>query len=89
MWQHTNGINVVTGAVRAFFASGGRYTRACRHDLVPGRDLVDYGIEQQASILEHFFLTRGHAAARCGEVLRRFLEDPRHPRRRLAARRRR
>ncbi len=89
VWQHSNGINVVRGAVRAFFASGGRYTRAYRYHLVPGRDLVEYGIEQQASILEHFFLTRGHAAVRYGEVLRRFLEDPRYPRRRLPARRRR
>ncbi len=95
VWQHTNGINVMAGAVRAFFASGGRYTRAYHYQLAPGRDLVEYGIEQQASILEHYFLTRGHAALRYGEVLQRFLADPRYPRdrrdrrHRLTARRRR
>ena len=89
VWQHRNGINVVAGAVRAFFAAGGRYDRAYRYQLVKGRDLVQYGIEQQASILEHYFLTRGHAALRFGEVLRLFVADPGYPRRHVTARRRR
>ncbi len=89
VWQHRSGINVVAGAVRALLASGGRYARAYRYQLVEGRDLVQYGIEQQASILEHYFLTRGHAALRYGEVLRRFLADPGYARRHLSARRRR
>jgi hypothetical protein len=87
VWQYVNGINVIGGAVRAFFASGGRYGRAYRYRLQPDRDLTDYGIEQQASILEHYFLARGFAAAAYGQVLRRFLDDPRYPRRRLARRR--
>jgi len=80
VWQHSNGIDVIAGAMRAFIATGGRYGRAYRYELRPGRDLLDYGIEQQASILEHYFLARGQAAARFGGVLRRFLADPRYPR---------
>jgi hypothetical protein len=86
VWQHKSGIDVIAGAVGAFLASGGRYQRAYLYELAPGRDLIDYGIEQQASILEDFFLARGHAAARFHDVLGRFLADPRYPR---ALRRRR
>jgi hypothetical protein len=49
VWQHTSGIDVIAGAVGAFLASGGRYHRAYRYQLTAGRDLIDYGIEQQAS----------------------------------------
>jgi hypothetical protein len=88
VWQHAVGINVVAGAVRAFFATGGRYARAYAYRLLPGRDLLDYGIEQQASILEHYFLARGQTAARYASVLRRFLADPAYPLRRRARPRR-
>lgn len=83
VWQYESGIAVIAGAVRAFVVSGGRYTRAYRYVLLPGRDLLNYGIEQQASILEHYFLARAAGdAARFAGVLRRFLVDPRYPRRR-------
>jgi hypothetical protein len=85
VWQYVNGIGVVRGAMRALVASGGRYGRAYRYRLVPGRDLTDYGIEQQAAILEHYFLAHGFAAAAYADVLRRFLDDPRYPRRRARA----
>lgn len=85
VWQYESGIAVIAGAVRAFFATGGRYSRAYRYRLAPGRDLTDYGIEQQASILEHYFLARGQEAARFAGVLKQFLADPRYPRRRTAA----
>lgn len=82
VWQYESGIAVIAGAIRAFVASGGRYTRAYRYSLAPERDLIEYGIEQQASILEHYFLARrARAEARFAGVLRRFLADPRYPRR--------
>jgi hypothetical protein len=88
VWQAAVGINVIAGAVRAFFASGGRYTRAYHYRLLPDRDLIDYGIEQQASILEHYFLAGPRDQPRFASVLRRFLADPSYPlRRRRAARR--
>lgn len=80
VWQHVNGMNVIAGALRAFLVSRGRYQRAYRYELAPGRDLMDYGIEQQATILEHYFLARGSAASRFQGVLGRFLADPRYPR---------
>jgi hypothetical protein len=80
VWQHQNGIAVFSGAVRALVASGGRYSRAYYYDLVPGRDLIEYGVEQQAMILEHYFLASGPDAAEFDDVLRRFLHDPRYPR---------
>ena len=91
VWQYESGIAVIAGAVRAFFATGGRYGRAYRYQLEAGRDLIDYGIEQQASILEHYYLARDRgrdAADRFTAVLRRFLADPRYPRQRRTAARR-
>jgi len=79
VWQAAVGINVIAGAVRAFFAARGRYTRAYSYRLLPDRDLVDYGIEQQASILEHYFLARRRDQLRFASVLRRFLADPSYP----------
>lgn len=84
VWQTAVGIDVIAGAVRAFFATGGRYTRAYLYRLLPGRDLIDYGIEQQASILEHYYLARPRDQPRFAAVLRRFLADPRYPLRRRA-----
>ncbi|HWM88560.1 MAG TPA: hypothetical protein VNO33_22045 [Kofleriaceae bacterium] len=88
VWQNANGIGVLIGALRALLVNGGRYGRAYRYDLVDGRDLLDYGIEQQASILEHYFLSGGQDERYSG-VLRRFLEDPRYPRRLIPTPRRR
>ncbi len=85
VWQYESGIAVVAGALRAFLANGGRYARAYRYQLAPGRDLIDYGIEQQASILEHYFLARGKETARFTGVLSRFLADPHYPRQRPRA----
>lgn len=82
VWQHDAGIDVVAGAMRALVTTGGRYGRAYDYRLDPRRDLLDYGIEQQASILEHYFLAREgiRDRERFGAVLRRFLVDPRYPR---------
>ena len=88
VWQHDAGIDVVAGAMRALVATGGRYGRAYEYRLDLRRDLLDYGIEQQASILEHYYLARelDRDGDRFHAVLRRFLADPRYPR---ALRRRR
>ena len=82
VWQYENGIPIVAGAVRAFLGSGGRYARVYRYRLVPGRDLLAYGIEQQASIIEHYFLASRRQSAVFAGVLARFLADPRYPRHR-------
>src|SRR6266545_7904031 len=84
VWQYASGVNVISGAMRALVDTGGRYTRAYHYVLARGRDLTDYGIEQQAAILEDYYLAlaRGPEAARFAGVLRRFLADPRYARRR-------
>ena len=84
VWQYTSGVDVLGGALRALLSTRGRYARAYRYELAPGRDLLDYSIEQQATILEDYYLARGRAAARFDGVLRRFLADPRYARRRLS-----
>jgi len=83
VWQSANGVNVFAGAMRALVATGGRYRRAYQYVLAPGRDLIDYGIEQQATSLEDYYLARGPEVARFAGVLRRFFADPRYARRRL------
>lgn len=80
VWQHDSGIDVLAGAMRALVATGGRYGRAYAYRLDPRRDLLDYGVEQQASILEHYYLARDLDRDRFDAVLRRFLADPRYPR---------
>ncbi len=52
VWQHQSGINLIVGGVIEFLRQGGDYGRAYPYRLVAGRDLLDYGIEQQASIVE-------------------------------------
>ena len=80
IWQRASGIHVAARAIAAFIRHGGRYDQSYQYRLAPGRDLLDYGIEQQASILADYFLARGAAALRYQAVLRRFLADPKYAR---------
>ena len=88
VWQRANGVNVVAEAALTLLATRGRYIRAYRYDLVPGRDLLDYAVEQQATILEDYFvwlesgrLAGGRAPADYQDALRRFRADPTYARR--------
>jgi hypothetical protein len=82
VWQRQNGIDVT--------ACG-----PCTYTLAPDRDLLDYGTEQAACILEDYFLIRNHALpprhlqdpvsekhrdALYSTVLERFLADPKYVR---------
>jgi hypothetical protein len=80
VWQRASGMHVAAQAIAAFIRHGGRYDRTYPYRLSPGRDLLDYGIEQQASILADYFLARGADVRRYREVLRRFLADPKYAR---------
>lgn len=93
VWQRANGINVVAEAALTLLATRGRYIRAYRYDLVPGRDLLDYAVEQQATILEDYFVwlasgraSHGRAPADYQDALRSFLADPTYARRGSRAR---
>jgi hypothetical protein len=95
VWQRANGVNVVAEAALTLLATRGRYLRAYRYTLVPGRDLLDYTVEQQATILEDYYrwlargrLMYGRAPADYHDALKRFLSDPSYARRARAPLRR-
>ncbi len=55
VWQHANGIDVMVYCLEELLQHGGDYEATYPYTLVDGRDLADYGIEQQASILEDHY----------------------------------
>lgn len=97
VWQHANGVDLLAHAIALLVKHEGAYGDAYRYRLVAGRDLADYGIEQQASILQDYFMTRTgrglpmHLANRglsreqrdalYAAVLRKLLADPRYAQR--------
>jgi predicted small lipoprotein YifL len=96
VWQFANGIDLVARAVAEYAKYRGDYEKAYPYRLEPGRDLADYGMEQQASILEDYYLVtavhdgpyrmenRGLSERARAElfagVLRKFLADARYAR---------
>lgn len=56
VWQHQNRVlRVRTSAVRLMIRHGFRYAHAYRYTLAPMRDLLDYNLEQQATIIEDYY----------------------------------
>ena len=96
VWQYASGIDLVARAVAEYAKYRGAYEKAYPYRLEVGRDLVDYGMEQQASILEDYYLitvdrdgpyrmeNRGLSARERDElyagVLRKFHADARYVR---------
>ncbi|HTM23176.1 MAG TPA: hypothetical protein VL172_21795 [Kofleriaceae bacterium] len=91
VWQYQSGVNLIVGGVVEFLRRGGRYDQAYPYHLAAGLDLLDYGIEQQASIVEdqvriHAGLSTRQLAAdglsererdkRYAAILRRLYADP-------------
>lgn len=56
VWQHANGMDLIGQSVVEFTKYRGAYEKAYPYELARGRDLVDYGMEQQASIVEDYYL---------------------------------
>lgn len=56
VWQFANGMDLVSEGFYEFTKHRGAYEKAYPYELVRGRDLVDYGMEQQASIIEDYFV---------------------------------
>lgn len=56
VWQYENGMDLVAQGVAEFAKTGGAYEKAYPYMLAKNRDLVEYGMEQQASIVEDYFL---------------------------------
>ncbi|MBL9020107.1 MAG: hypothetical protein JNL83_38330 [Myxococcales bacterium] len=55
VWQYENGMDLVGAASVEFIKNRGSYEKAYPYELVAGRDLTEYGMEQQASIVEDYF----------------------------------
>lgn len=90
VWQHQNNIlNLAIAAVREGVRHRLKYAKAYVFYLEPGKDLLEYRFEQQAAIIEEYFLRqhRGPTMGRClnkenntqallGSVLKNFLQHP-------------
>ncbi len=94
VWQHENGMDLIGQGVIEFTKYRGQYEKAYPYMLETGRDLVEFGMEQQASIVEDYYLiTIGHDSPHrivnrglsqterdtlYASVLKRFLADARY-----------
>ncbi len=56
VWQYANGMDLIGQGVVEFTKYRGQYEKAYPYELAPERDLVEYGMEQQASIIEDYFV---------------------------------
>jgi len=100
VWQYVNGMNVMAESLAELLSHRGDYERAYQYLLEDGRDLADYGVEQQAAIIEDYYritienigptmmvntgLTRRERLRLYRRVLARMFDDPQYVR--LAAR---
>jgi hypothetical protein len=65
VWQFANGMDLIGQGVVEFTKYHGDYEKAYPYELDAARDLTEYGMEQQASIVEDYFLiTNEHAEPR-------------------------
>lgn len=61
VWQHQNHVvSTVKEAVKETLQHAFRYDRAYFHTLDEKKDLTDYGFEQQAAIMQDYFLLTRH-----------------------------
>lgn len=63
VWQHQNGMDLIAAGLITFAGTHGDYAKAYPYTLDAARDLTEYGIEQQASIVEDWFLMQVHGLA--------------------------
>ncbi|HEX5057779.1 MAG TPA: hypothetical protein VFV99_00405 [Kofleriaceae bacterium] len=56
VWQYANGMDLIAQSLVEFSKNRGDYEKAYAYDLDAARDLTDYGLEQQASIVEDYFM---------------------------------
>jgi len=61
VWQHQNRVlSTAREGVREMLRHGFNYGAAYPYDLRNGRDLTDYGFEQQAAMVQDYFLLTRH-----------------------------
>ena len=92
VWQYqVKVMNPIAAAIGEYCRCLGRYARAYRYELTAGKDLLQYRLEQQAQIVQDYYLLRIGAAQELDasaamplyqDVLANFLNDPGYARRR-------
>jgi hypothetical protein len=55
VWQWQHGRYPVTEAIGVYISNAGNYLQAYPYDLTPGKDLMEYNFEQQASIIADYW----------------------------------
>jgi len=101
VWQYVNGLDLIGQSLIEFAKNRGDYEKAYAYELDAARDLTDYGMEQQASIVEDYFmitsdlaeplrvqnrgLDRQQRDTLYGAVLRQLIANPRYARKLDAA----
>lgn len=89
VWQYQNKVlDPVAEAMKENVKHKFNYAAAYPYEIDVKKDLTDYGMEQQASIVEHYYLiSKGRRdPGRAGgygykKVLKKFLDDPKYARR--------
>ncbi len=89
VWQYQNKLlDPVAEAMKENIKHNFNYAAAYPYEIDVKKDLTDYGMEQQASIVEHYYLIKqglrsaGHSGKDAYEtVLKNFLDDPTYARR--------
>lgn len=96
VWQHQNKVcNTAWEAAKETLKHKFNYSKAYLHRLDPKKDLTSYGFEQQAAIVQDYFLLTRHAQdasyknrrldkphdlkERYESVLSNFLKNPKYP----------
>lgn len=55
VWQWGHGVYPIYAAICIFLRTAGAYASAYPYDLIPGKDLTAYNLEQQASIVADYW----------------------------------
>lgn len=88
VWQYQTGVlNPIVSAIREQIRHLGDYSKAYKFKLDPAKDLTDYGMEQQAEILESYYQSltssgalppspTGTPNSDLQKVLKNFIRDP-------------
>jgi hypothetical protein len=74
-WQHQSGLDLIAAGAITFAATGGNYEEAYPYRLDTAKDLTEYNVEQQASIVEDWYLITTRQYAPYSLVI----DDPANP----------
>ena len=87
VWQYQNKIlHPIASALALQLKHKFNYTASYNFNLDKSKDLIDYGMEQQASIIQEYFLLKNFSISEADvslheKVLKKFLDNPAYARR--------